>query len=194
MKQNKELIINTQKHKKEVDKKFDSNNESIEDNERELSMEEFISDSMELTEEEFLNDQYRHGKDLHSKNELCCSTWDVIIGKDVYHDYYGEGVITKVQESRNNIYIKFDKAEVNLNIDGLGKYYKIIVNDVSVNSINSNRDIYITREGIAKDKEKPKYRANCYVCQEVITETLEKCNRCGWYRCSCGACGCGYQL
>jgi hypothetical protein len=37
------------------------------------------------------------------------------------------------------------------------------------------------------------YINHCFSCKKTITSTLNKrCPKCGWYICSCGACGCGY--
>lgn len=35
--------------------------------------------------------------------------------------------------------------------------------------------------------------ADCFKCRRILSsETLERCTRCGWIVCNCGACGCDF--
>lgn len=38
------------------------------------------------------------------------------------------------------------------------------------------------------------YESHCFICERGISsEVNPRCDKCGWFYCSCGACGCEYR-
>lgn len=136
----------------------------------------------------------------------------VLIGKIIYHSYYGIGTILHLKDGREGIYfyIDFGGNEIKLNHRGFGKHFYIVKDIQDVESVRkcfgnkvlievvfkskkeSNKDKL--KEYVNEDKvEEGKYISYCYKCTREVNSNMKKCLKCGWYICRCGACGCGYR-
>lgn len=116
----------------------------------------------------------------------------------VYHYLYGEGTILSISNEKGTLVVCFDKE------------YEVVVGEIidTDSYFEDNRRLektsiievpYVNVEKInIKLKEVnyyPKEReTHCHTCKKTIsTATHDKCKKCGWIMCDCGACRCNYK-
>lgn len=134
---------------------------------------------------------------------------DIFLDKLIYHSSYGIGRILKIESNCEFVYfyIDFSEKQIKINHRGLGKYYFIIDNLQNVEKVKSyfgdeiiikvkfTTNTYEEKKTTQEEKKlnnNEKYISNCYRCGKTVHDGFKKCNRCGWYICKCGACGCGF--
>lgn len=64
---------------------------------------------------------------------------------------------------------------------------KSIKKEIEGNRREIDKRIELARKKMNLDKP------HCYVCRSAAGITDTKCYGCGWFKCDCGACGCGYK-
>jgi hypothetical protein len=66
-------------------------------------------------------------------------------------------------------------------------------------SRQNKKELQKAEQGIMSDVDKFPVRkvrvTHCYSCHHSLdSRKTEKCTKCGWILCNCGACGCGFSI
>lgn len=116
----------------------------------------------------------------------------------IEHYLYGKGTVLSILKDKDELLVSFDKEFEVLT----GKVIDTDFYFEDTRRLETTRFIEVSRSNVEKINIKleeanyyPKEReTHCHTCKKTIsTATHDKCKKCGWIMCDCGACRCNYK-